>query len=161
MTHLLNLIISLLPPTRLFAFKCYLLRIVGLNIEQNVKFCGPSKIYGRGALSIGRDSWVGPGNIFYTNQDAEISIGANCDLAPGVTFVTGSHHLGDADRRAGPGIASNIVVNNGVWIGCNATILGGVVVGSGSIIAAGSLVTRNVPENTLVAGVPAKKIKDL
>lgn len=54
-----------------------------------------------------------------------------------------------------------VVIGNGVWIGANVTILGGVNIGDGAVVAAGAVVTKDVPAKTLVGGVPAKIIKQL
>ena len=98
--------------------------------------------------------------VFYTHVDAPIVIGANCDIGPAVEFVTGGHVIGSASRRAGQGTANFILINDGCWIGSGSRILGGVTIGAGAMVAAGSLVIRDVPQNALVAGVPAvvKKI---
>ncbi|WP_458781235.1 DapH/DapD/GlmU-related protein [Arthrobacter sp. D3-16] len=95
------------------------------------------------------------------NTTAPISIGANCNIAMGVTFVTTSHEVGDASRRAGESTAKPIVVGAGTWIGANATILQGVTIGSGTIIAAGAVVTTDCEADTIYGGVPARKIKEL
>jgi acetyltransferase-like isoleucine patch superfamily enzyme len=58
-------------------------------------------------------------------------------------------------------IPRSIHIGNNVWIGSNSTVLGGVTIGNNAVIAAGSVVTRDVPENTVVAGVPAKVIKEV
>ena len=57
--------------------------------------------------------------------------------------------------------AEPVTIGNDVWIGGNATILPGVTIGNNVVVAAGAVVTHDVPDNTLVAGVPARKIKDL
>ena len=64
-------------------------------------------------------------------------------------------------RRKHLGIAKPIVIGDDVWIGGNVTIVAGVHIGNNVIVAAGAVVTKDVPDNTLVGGVPAKKIKDL
>lgn len=153
--HLINMILSLLPPSRLFAVRAVLLRLADVEMHANVKFCGRGWVYGRGRLIIGEETWLSPGAVFHTHQEAIIQIGARCDLGPGIEFVAGSHEIGTGERRAGDGTARAIVVGNGCWIGARSTILGGVTIGDGAIIAAGAVVTRDVPAHTLVAGVPA------
>jgi maltose O-acetyltransferase len=150
-----NFILALLPPSRAFWLRSFLLRCAGINLGKHVCVCGRGWIYGRGRLLIGNSSWLSPGVMIYTHTDASIYIGDRCDIGPGVKFITGSHHVGDSSRRAGLGIAKSIVIGNGSWIGAESTILGGVTIGEGCIVAAGSVVTKNVPPNVLVAGVPA------
>ncbi|NVZ21659.1 DapH/DapD/GlmU-related protein [Pseudomonas costantinii] len=153
--HLINIILSLLPPSRLFAVRAALLRFAGVEIHPDVKFCGRGWIYGRGRLVIGEGTWLSPGNIFNTHQEADIQIGSRCDLGPGIEFIVGSHEIGPGERRAGKGTARPIRIGNGCWIGAKSVILGGVTIGDGAIVAAGAVVTRDVPPHTLVAGVPA------
>ena len=59
------------------------------------------------------------------------------------------------------GIATPVHIGNDVWIGGNVTILPGVTIGNNVVVAAGAVVTKDVPDNTLVGGVPARKIKDI
>ncbi len=126
-----------------------------MNIGRNTSVCGRGWIYGRGVLRLGSNTWLSPGVIFYTNEDASIIIGSNCDIGPGVEFITGNHVVGSSLRRAGHGTAKPIVVDEGCWIGAGVKILGGVSIGTGAIVAAGAVVVRDVPANVLVAGVPA------
>lgn len=154
--HFINLILLPLPPTRLFWLRRALLRLGGVNIGDNASYCGGGWVYGSGELAIGDDSWLSPRVIIYSHLTAPIHIGSNCDIGPGVKFVTGSHVIGSSLRRAGVGTAAPILIENGCWIGAYSTILGGVQIGTGSVVAAGSVVTNDVPENVLVAGVPAR-----
>ena len=153
--HVVNIFLWFLPPTRLFLLRNLFLKIAGIKLGRHVCFCGRSWIYGRGDLLIKHDTWISPGAIIFTNESVAINIGAQCDIGPGVEFITGSHDIGTSLRRAGKGYAKAITVEDGVWIGAKSIILGGVTIGSGSIIAAGSLVRFDVPPNSLVAGVPA------
>ena len=126
-----------------------------------VCFCGGGWIYGRGMLKIHDGTWISPSTVFYTHVEAPIVIGAKCDIGPGVKFIPGGHQIGTSSRRAGKGTAKPIVVEDGCWIGAYTQILGGVTIGKGSVIAAGSVVTRDIKENSLAAGVPAIIKKEL
>jgi acetyltransferase-like isoleucine patch superfamily enzyme len=84
-----------------------------------------------------------------------IEIGKNVSISQGVSLVTGDHDVYDPLVRAR---FRKITIENDVFIGFNAIILGGVTLGRGSVVAAGSVVTKNVPDLTIVGGIPAKSI---
>jgi maltose O-acetyltransferase len=153
--HIVNLFLWPLPPSRLFGFRRLLLRLAGIDVEKDASVCGRGWVFGRGEVRIGSESWLSPGVVLHTHLDAPIAIGERCDIGPSVELVTGGHDIGSPSRRAGRGTAKPIVVHDGCWIGARCLILGGVTIGSGSVVAAGSVVTSDVPENVLVAGVPA------
>ena len=85
---------------------------------------------------------------------AEISIGDDVMIGPNVNIITEGHPIAPRERRACV-IAKPITIESNVWIAAGATIIGGVTVGENSVVAAGSVVTKDVPPNTLVAGNPA------
>ena len=85
-----------------------------------------------------------------------ITIGNNVAISKGVTIRDSDNHSINECAR----ISAPIVIEDNVWIGLNVTVLKGVRIGSGSVIAAGAVVTRDVPKNSLVGGVPAKIIKN-
>lgn len=105
------------------------------------------------------------GNNVYLNYNVDVrqntSIGDNVIIGPNTLIISDSHEIGNQLKRAGKSTFKNIRIQNGCWIGANVTILGGITVGDGSIVAAGAVVTKDVPPNTLVAGVPAKVIREL
>lgn len=154
--YIVRLVLNLLPTSRWFILRQVLLRMAGVVLKSNVKFCGGGGVYGNGALSIGENTWISPNTIIYSHIDVDISIGANCDIGHNVCVLTGTHDIGSSTRRAGTPKAKGIVIEDGVWIGARSTILSGVTIGSGSIVAAGSVVIKDVPCNSMVAGVPAK-----
>ncbi|MGX9900552.1 DapH/DapD/GlmU-related protein [Arthrobacter sp. SA17] len=84
-----------------------------------------------------------------------MTIGTSVAIGPFVRLITDNHLLGSPTRRAGQVHSLPITIGDGVWIGASVTIIGGIHVGDGAVIAAGSVVTKDVPPNTLVAGVPA------
>ena len=159
--HFINLILAWVPPSRCFGLRAFLLRCGGIEVGRDAKVCGRGWIFGRGVLHIGDGTWLSPRVILYTHPEAPIHIGARCDIGHGVEFITGSHEIGPTTRRAGNGFALPITIGPGSWIGAGSRILGGVTIGEGVIVAAGSVVTRDVPKNTLVAGVPARIKRDL
>ncbi|MFE6195920.1 DapH/DapD/GlmU-related protein [Streptomyces sp. NPDC057838] len=87
-----------------------------------------------------------------------ISIGNGVMIAPKVSLITGGHPLPRAERRTYLSFAP-IVIEDDVWIGTAAVITQGVTIGAGAVVAAGAVVTRDVPADTVVAGVPARVIK--
>ncbi|MCK2021282.1 MULTISPECIES: sugar O-acetyltransferase [Peribacillus] len=91
---------------------------------------------------------------------AEVRVGDNCMIGPNVGIYTAGHSIEPKDRnKSGYGIP--IIIGNDVWIGGSCIILAGVTIGDNSIVAAGSVVTKNVPANTIVAGNPAKILKSI
>lgn len=110
-------------------------------------------------MKIGQGTFVNYGCMF--NTTAPITLGQNCDIGMNVLFVTSSHELGPAERRAGAATADPIEIGDGTWIGANAVILPGVTVGAGCVIAAGAVVVRDCDANGLYAGVPARKVRSL
>ncbi len=143
--------------THFFSLKRGLLRFAGVQVGKNTKVVGP--LYITGDLSIGEECWIG--KALTINGNGAVRIGDRCDVAPNVTFNTGTHEIGTAQRRAGEGKSVTICVGNGVWIGEGAAFANELQVGDSSVIACRACVVKEVLPNTLVGGVPAKKIKDL
>jgi acetyltransferase-like isoleucine patch superfamily enzyme len=81
-------------------------------------------------------------------------------IGPNVSIITSGHPVEPSQRRNGV-IAKPIVIERNVWIAAGATIIGGVTVGENSVVAAGSVVTKSVPPNTLVGGNPARVIRSI
>ena len=92
-----------------------------------------------------------------------VTIGNHVNLAQGITVTALNHNFAEKDLRIDEqGVSTNPVnIGNDIWIGANAVILPGVTIGDHSVVAAGAVVTKDVPPHTLVAGVPAKIIKEL
>lgn len=90
-----------------------------------------------------------------------ITFGDNVLVGPNVTFTTATHPTDPTDRKNGVEWAFPITVGSNVWFGCNIAVLPGVTIGDGAVIGAGSIVTRDVPANTVVVGNPARVLKRL
>lgn len=89
---------------------------------------------------------------------AEVRIGDNCMFGPNVSLYTAGHKIAPRNRNK-DGYGIPITIGNDVWIGGSSVILPGVSIGDNSIVAAGSVVTKDVPSNVIVAGNPAKVLR--
>ena len=92
---------------------------------------------------------------------AEVRIGDYCMIGPNTMITTVGHPISPKGRRERKAQGTPVKIGNDVWIGGNCTILPGVTIGSNVIIAAGAVVTKDVPDNSIVGGVPAKVIKQI
>jgi acetyltransferase-like isoleucine patch superfamily enzyme len=110
-----------------------------------------------GRLEIGDDSFVNNGVILSATHS--IKIGHRVNIAPHCVLIDNDFH-GTANRNGPPKIAP-IVLEDDVWLGTRVTVLKGVTIGRGSVIASGSVVTKDIPAGVLAGGVPAKIIKRL
>lgn len=92
---------------------------------------------------------------------AEVSMGDWVMIGPHVLISTVNHPLSPRGRRNRLGVAAPVHIGDDVWIGGHATILPGVTIGNGAVVAAGAVVTKDVPPYTVVAGVPARVVKQI
>ncbi|SMG46758.1 acyltransferase [Paenibacillus aquistagni] len=153
--NLFYIFLDLLPPFLRYAIFKIMFKKFGKdnNIDYKTYFRYPSKI------TLGNNVWVNKGcQIFgsFHIKDAEIIFGDNIALGPNVTIFSASH---DYKFLNLPDTARSVVIEDNVWIGGNSTILPGVVIGEGSIIGAGSIVTRSIPPYSVAIGSPAVVVK--
>ena len=127
-------------------------------------------VIGTDNITVGRGSY-GPISVLTSESNPHVNIGAYCSIAEGVTFVTGDDHplntfstypfkvmtLGDSNPEAIS--KGGIEIDDDVWIGFGATILDGVHIHRGGVVAAGAVVTKDVAPYTVVGGVPAKPLR--
>ncbi len=90
-----------------------------------------------------------------------IHIGEGAFIAPGVCLACSGHSLVGEERVKGIGTSAPITLEKNVWIGANATIVGGVTIGEGSVIGAGSVVLHDIPAGVVAAGNPCKVIREI
>ena len=92
-----------------------------------------------------------------------VEIGSHVNMAQGITVTALNHNFDDTEKRIDEqGVSTNpVTIEDDVWIGANAVILPGVTIGNHCVVAAGAVVTKDVPPHSLVAGVPAKVIKNI
>lgn len=107
------------------------------------------------------------GEDFFANFDCvildvcEVRIGRNCMLGPRVGLYAATHPLDARTRVSGLEYGAPITIGHNVWIGGNAVVNPGVTIGDNVVVASGAVVTKNVPDNVLVGGVPARVLRKI
>ena len=114
--------------------------------------------YGKN-IKFGKNVFVNINNYFMDGTD--ITIGDNVFIGPSCGFYTANHPLDYKRRNQGLEKALPITVGNNCWFGANVSVMPGVTIGNGCVIAAGAVVTKDIPDNSLAAGVPAKVTKKI
>ena len=136
-----------------------LLRANGATVGKRCFIRGGLHVQEAFAFTIGNDVFINAACLF--DGSARIDIEDGVQFGYQVTLITGNHDFGPPASRAGQQQAKGIRIGKGAWIGARAVILPGVTIGPGSVVAAGAVVTRDVPANSLVAGIPARVIREL
>ncbi|WP_288280689.1 acyltransferase [uncultured Prevotella sp.] len=136
------------PPYRLFS--------LGQNSVVDSYSCINNAV---GDVIIGDHTRIGIHNTII----GPVTIGSHVNLAQGITVTALNHNFSDTTKRIDEqGISTNpVTIEDDVWIGANAVILPGVTIGQHAVVAAGAVVTADVPANTVVGGVPARIIKKI
>ncbi|HKY36653.1 MAG TPA: acyltransferase [Polyangiaceae bacterium] len=156
--------LSLALPRDAFAnTRTAMFRAAGVSIGPRSLIQGSMRITGDGnpcvLLSIGENTLITGG--LHVDLGASVRIGNNVRIGHDVSLLTVNHAVGASYFRSGTRAFQEVVIEDGCWIASRCTVLPGVVIGSGAIVAAGAVVARNVPCNTLVAGVPARVLREL
>ena len=136
-----------------------LLRSAGARVERvrvypGIRFLGDPR-----QLSAGPGSFLNAELLIGAN--APVRIGERVRIGPRCMLLTTTHELGGPEQRAGEPVAEPVAIEDGCWLGASVTVLGGVTVGRGSVVAAGAVVTEDCAPNGLYGGVPARLIRDL
>jgi maltose O-acetyltransferase len=122
-------------------------------VGRNVTFYNPSEV------RLGRDVYVAYGTWFMAG--AVIEVGNEVLFGPYCVIVSSEHGQDERSFRFGKGRTAPIMIGNGCWLAAHVTITAGVTLGAGAVAAAGAVVTEDVPEGTIVGGVPARAIRHL
>ncbi len=156
-------LLSVFPPYTAYRFRTWLFRLSGFSIGKGSaimgtpRLVGPPDLYTK--LIVGKNCYIGPD--CYIDIGGNIVIRDNATIGPQTTIITGTHQIGPQSRRLGDTYYKDVEIGEGVWIGARCTILPGVKIGKGVVVAAGAVVTKDIPDNVLVGGVPAKIIREL
>jgi maltose O-acetyltransferase len=154
---------NLLPQFTLAHVRGALWRAGGLHMGKKSMLFGRVTASGQGRLArlvtIGDETMIsGPLHI---DLGASLQIGNRVHIGHEVMLITAGHEISDADERCGRVRPGPIVLEDGCWIAARVTVLPNVTIGRGAVVAAGAVVHRDVPPNTLVGGVPARVIRAL
>ncbi len=150
--------LNALAPGDFDAMRALLGELTGRTLDPSVRVLPPFHTDGGRNLRFGRNVFVNHG---CTAMDfGGIDIGDDVMLGPNVQLISSSHPLDPATRRRSITTAP-IRIGRGAWIAAGATVLQGVTVGDDAVVAAGAVVTKDVPPRTLVAGVPAHVVRVL
>jgi acetyltransferase-like isoleucine patch superfamily enzyme len=133
-------------------------QLIGKKVDESFLLIPPFYTAGGDEIRVGRQVFVNQNCTFYDLGGLDIS--DDVMIGPNVGIITTGHPLEPSQRRAAT-IGKPIVIERGVWIAAGAIIIGGVTVGESSVVAAGSVVTKDVPANTLVGGNPARVIRSI
>jgi acetyltransferase-like isoleucine patch superfamily enzyme len=135
------------------------------EIGNEVTFASGSSIHARergehGLFKVGSGSYIGNNTIIDLSTD--ISIGKEVAIGPNCVIYTHDHDYRNRQNVPWKGalLKGPVVIMDGAWIASNVTILPGISIGKNAVVAAGAVVTRSVPDGTLVGGIPAKIIKN-
>ncbi|MCA8021557.1 sugar O-acetyltransferase [Burkholderia metallica] len=132
--------------------------LIGTPVDGRFVLIPPFYATGGTGMKLGRNVFVNQNCTFYDLGGLEI--GDDVMIGPNVSLITSGHPV-EPSRRREFVVAKPIVIGRNVWIGAGATIIGGVMVGENAVVGAGSVVTRDVPPNTLVGGNPARIIRSI
>jgi acetyltransferase-like isoleucine patch superfamily enzyme len=132
-----------------------------IHIKGNARIHSSTSIRNANNIYLGKNVRVTMSCCIWAEKNSKITIGDNVLIGPGTKIFTSNHGI----RQNGvpmvyqDRVEKDIIIGSDVWIGANSVILSGVKICDGAIVAAGSIVTKDVPEYTMVGGIPAKIIK--
>lgn len=162
---LVNFICGLLPDFFSGVIRARIYRLAGFKIGQGTFIIGNLDLIS-GQPGFYDKLEVGPNNVIGNrvaiNLDDKVILEENVSISPFVRIYTGTHNIGPgSNRRQHELLSKPVVIERGSWIGMCAVILPGVRIGHGSIVAAGAVVTKDIPPDSYVEGNPAKVIQTL
>lgn len=156
-SNTINLLVSLNTSTNVEQIRERLSEIIGQKIDESTTIFTPFH------TNFGRHIQIGK-NVFINHACTFLDLGGiiiedDVLIGPKVSIITENHPVNPNERKMLD--LKSVIIKQNVWIGANSTILPGITIGENSVVAAGSVVTKDVPANTVVAGIPAKIMKTI
>ena len=132
--------------------------LIGAKVDDSFSLIPPFYTTGGENIRVGRNVFINQNCTMY--DLGGIAIADDVMIGPNVSIIKSGHPI-EPSRRRDFVIAKPVVIERNVWIAAGVTIIGGVKIGENAVVAAGSVVTRDVPPNTLVGGSPARIIRSI
>ncbi len=133
-------------------------QLIGQKLDESFLLVPPFYTAGGNEIRVGHNVFINQNCTFYDLGGLDIA--DDVMIGPNVSIITTGHPLEPSQRRAAT-VGKPIAIERNVWIAAGATIIGGVTIGENSVVAAGSVVTKDVPPNALVGGNPARIIRTI
>lgn len=153
--YFVNIVFFISPLNPISKLKVILLRIFGAKVGQGVVIKPAVNIKYPWKLTIGNHTWIG--EKAWIDNLAQVSIGQNCCISQGAMLLCGNHNF---TKTTFDLITKEIVLEDGAWVGAYSVVCPGVVCGSHSVLAVGSVATRDLQPYAIYQGNPAIKVKD-
>lgn len=160
---LLNLLLAPLPIGSAGRIRAAIYRLFGAKIGKNTMiwgaftFCTPEQLHKN--LTIGNDCYFN--GFVHLDITGPVHIGNGVSIGHHTIIITSDHEIGPSDFRAGPVNPKSVTIGDGAWIAAGAIVMPGVTIGAGSVVSAGTLVHKDVPPNSVMAGVPGRIVRKL
>lgn len=131
-----------------------------MRVGSNSMISSSARFFHGENVEIGARTNINRRCMLWAGKYSKITIGNDCLTGPGVKVIASMYDVKGVDLiRSYPQFEKDVIIGNDVWLGANVVVLPGVQIGDGVIVAAGAVVTKNIKDYSVVAGVPAKIIK--
>jgi acetyltransferase-like isoleucine patch superfamily enzyme len=156
-----GLAIRLLPQLAFQRLRTALYRMAGVSIGRHSLVAGRMELIGRGPIAkrftVGSGCWLN--SPLFVDLTGRVVIGNDVTIGHHVTFITSDHEIGPPRHRCGAVSPSQVVIEDGVWIGAGVMLLPGARVGAGTVVGAESLVVGTLPPGIIAMGRPARAVR--